>query len=175
MRKRDCLLFISLLLAGLLIALAPAYGAAGALDTKNFGVSGVAVTPGVANTDGIVNSIELQSDGRILVFVGGTEVLRYTTSGALDGSFGSKGFAVPPTPVGGSLALQSNGQIVIGGVVTPSTGGAELGVERLNSNGTADTSFGSGGLAMVSLGTGHRMWELPFWSTRTASPIAVIS
>jgi uncharacterized delta-60 repeat protein len=41
---------------------------------------------------------------------------------------------------------------VIAGVVTPSTGGAELGAERLNSDGTLDTSFGSGGLAVVSLG-----------------------
>ncbi|MGA7384582.1 MAG: hypothetical protein WBW81_07800 [Methylocella sp.] len=123
---------------------------AGSLD-PTFGNGGVTVTS-VAGTNGIVNSVLLQSDGEILVYVGGEAVLRYTITGALDTSFGSDGIAVLSTPIAGGLALQANGQIVIGGVVTPSTGGAALGVERLNTNGTQDTSFGSGGLAMVNLG-----------------------
>jgi uncharacterized delta-60 repeat protein len=152
MRKRDYLSLGSLLFATFVNGLGSAYaGTAGSLD-PTFGKNGVAVTSGVAGTNGIVNSILLQSDGKILVYVGGAAVLRYTTTGVLDTTFGSKGIAVLSTPIGGSLALQSNGQIVIGGVVTPSTGGAGLGAVRLNPSGTPDTSFGSGGLAFVSLG-----------------------
>lgn len=152
MGKRKRLFFGAALLVTLVSDLASAYaGTAGSLDTT-FGKNGVTVTSGVTGTDGIVNSILLQSDGKILVYVGGTKVLRYTTSGALDTSFGANGIVALSTPVGGSLALESNNQIVIGGVVTASTGGADLGAQRLNSNGTLDTSFGSGGLAAVSLG-----------------------
>jgi uncharacterized delta-60 repeat protein len=125
-------------------------GTAGSMDTT-FGTNGVALTS-VTGVNGIVNSMLMQGND-ILVYVGGAAVLRYTAAGALDATFGSNGITVLATPIGGSLALQSNSQIVIGGVVTPSTGGAALGVERLNSNGTQDTAFGSGGLALVSLGT----------------------
>jgi uncharacterized delta-60 repeat protein len=125
-------------------------GTAGSLDTT-FGTNGVTLTS-VAGVNGIVNSMLMQGND-ILVYVGGAAVLRYTPAGALDATFGSNGITVLATPIGGSLALQSNSQIVIGGVVTPSTGGAALGVERLNANGAQDTAFGSGGLALVSLGT----------------------
>lgn len=128
-----------------------AHAAAGSID-KTFGQNGVTVTS-LAGTEGIVNSVLLQSDGKILVFAGGSTVLRYTTSGALDANFGSAGIRSLSTSVGGSLALQPDSQIVIGGVVTPSTGGVELGVERLNPNGSDDSSFGNNGLAVVSLGT----------------------
>lgn len=150
MRKFPRSILPGLLVLGLIIGVkSAACAAAGSLD-PTFGNGGVTVTS-VAGTNGIVNSVLLQSDGEILVYVGGEAVLRYTITGALDTSFGSNGIAVLSTPVGGSLALQRNGQIVIGGVITQSTGGAALGVERLNTNGTQDTSFGSGGLAMVSL------------------------
>ncbi|MGH6795677.1 MAG: hypothetical protein ACREDD_13115 [Methylocella sp.] len=108
----------------------------------------------------IPDSIRLQSDGKFLVLVQsgnvGYEVLRYTASGVLDTTFGSKGIAVLSPSfatccVGASLDLQPNGQIVIAGLVNSSSGLA-LGVERLNTNGTPDTSFGSKGLATASLG-----------------------
>jgi uncharacterized delta-60 repeat protein len=161
MRKRNQLFFGGLILATVVIGLAQAYaGTAGALD-KTFGTNGVTVTS-VTGSGGIVNAILLeenldptvdsQDQGKILLNVGGNQVLRFTTSGLADASFGSNGVAMVSTPIGGTLALQSNGQIVIGGVVTPNTGGAELGAVRLNSNGTLDTSFGSGGVAAVSLG-----------------------
>jgi uncharacterized delta-60 repeat protein len=150
MKKRDYLL-MGLSLAALLVGLESAYaGTAGNLD-NTFGANGVtAVT--AAGVNGIVNSILLQNDGKILVYVGGAAVLRFTTNGVLDTAFGSNGVAMLSTSIGGSLALQTNGQIVIGGIVTPSGGGAELGVMRLNPNGTSDASFGSGGLGVVSLG-----------------------
>ena len=147
MKKRGFASLWSLVLA-FVIGLAPAYaGTAGSLD-RTFGKNGVTTTSGVSG--GFVYSILLQSDGKILVFAGSAAVLRYTTSGALDATFGSNGIAALSTSVFGSLALQANGKIVMGGVVTSSSGGAELGVERLNPNGTLDTSFGSDGLGCQS-------------------------
>jgi uncharacterized delta-60 repeat protein len=126
-----------------------AHAAAGALDTT-FGSKGTTVVS-VANTDSILNSMLALSNDNILVFAGGAALVEFSSSGALDISFGSKGVATLSTPITGSLAVQPNGQIVVGGIITPSGGGADLGVERLNSNGTIDTSFGSGGVAVVSL------------------------
>ena len=150
--KRTALPIVACVLCmGMVLVSQAAYAAAGGID-KTFGQNGVSVTS-VAGTEGVVNSVLLQSDGKILVFAGGNTVLRFTTSGSLDANFGSGGMRTLSTSVGGSLALQPDGQIVIGGVVTPSTGGAELGVERLNPNGSDDSSFGSNGVAVVSLGT----------------------
>lgn len=150
MRTMNCFFWGRLLLAIFVIGLGSAYaGTAGSLD-PTFGVGGVTTTT-ITGANGIVNSMLLQSDGKILVLVGGAEVLRYTTTGALDANFGNKGVVVLATPIGGSLALQSNGQIVVGGVVTPSTGGAALGAERLNVDGSEDISFGSAGVAMINL------------------------
>jgi uncharacterized delta-60 repeat protein len=133
-----------------------AFGGAGSLD-PTFGKGGVTVTSFASSGFVITDSVQLQSDGKILVLVQAgnvsNEVLRYTTTGVLDTSFGSNGVAVLSPSVGGSMALEPNGQILIAGVVTnPSTGGPALGVERLNADGTQDTSFGSGGLARAGLG-----------------------
>jgi hypothetical protein len=105
-----------------------AQAAAGSLDTT-FGTNGVTMTS-VANTDSIVNSILLLSGDKILVFAGGATLVQYTSGGALDTTLGNDGVVFLSTPIGGSLAVQSNGQIVIGGVITPSTGGAEFGLNR---------------------------------------------
>ena len=104
MRKFARSILPGLLVLGLIIGAKPACAAAGSLD-PTFGNGGVTVTS-VAGTNGI--------GGKILVYVGGEAVLRYTITGALDPSFGRNGVAVLSTPVGGSLALQKNGQIVIG-------------------------------------------------------------
>ena len=152
-------------LASILFTAAPfhnlAFCAAGSLD-PTFGKAGVTITSFASSGFVIPDAVQLQSDGKILVLVQAgnlnNEVLRYTTAGKLDTSFGSNGVAVLSPPVGGSMAIQPNGQIVIAGVVTnPSTGGTALGVERLNPNGSRDTAFGGDGLAVADLsnrGTG---------------------
>jgi uncharacterized delta-60 repeat protein len=144
-------------LSASILAAGSAFGQAGALDST-FGNGGVTVMSFASSGFVIPDSIQLQSDGKIVVLVQAgnlnNEVLRFTATGALDTSFGSHGVAVLSPAVGGSMMLQSNGQIVIAGVVAnPSTGGNALGVERLNADGTRDTLFGAGGLATASLGT----------------------
>jgi len=136
--------------------------AAGTLDTT-FGKNGVTTTTLTTASDSNVvvpYSVQIQSNGEILVLAtvvnsasDTTDVLRFTTAGVLDTTFGSKGIAVLPARLGGAnMVLQSNGQIVVAGAATnPSTGGGALGVERLNTNGTVDTTFGSSGLALANL------------------------
>ncbi len=141
-----------------------AYAAAGSLDTT-FGKGGVTVTtltPAGGNNSAIPYSVKLQTDGKILVLVNinngtsfTTNVLRYTTSGLLDTTFGAGGIATLPTTLTTfeTMALQTTGEIVVAGEATdPATGAAAFVVERLNANGSADTSFGKGGLAIASLG-----------------------
>jgi uncharacterized delta-60 repeat protein len=147
-----------LLVFSLIVGVKSAWAAAGSLDLT-FGQGGVTVTS-FANLNYVIPyAVKLQNDGKILVLVvtgdSTAKVLRYTSTGALDATFGGNGVATLPTAIStfGSMALQTNGQIVVAGEVTaPSNGAAAFGLERLNINGTADTSFGSGGLAMASMG-----------------------
>ena len=153
MKSKLSLVLAIILSYGLISGARPVLAAAGSLDPA-FGKGGITITNFASSGFVIPSSIKLQSDGKILVLVQAMndEVLRYTTTGALDTSFGKNGVAVLAPPVAATMALQPNGQIVIGGIVTdPSTGGAALGVERLNLDGTRDTSFGSNGLATASL------------------------
>jgi uncharacterized delta-60 repeat protein len=98
--------------------------------------------------------VKVLSNGSILVLVSpentpSNEVGRYTSNGKLDESFGKNGFA---PVIGASMSIQSNGQIVIGAIVTDqNTGQPVLAVQRLNADGTKDTSFGRGGMALADV------------------------
>ena len=168
-------LLFSLLVSGLAVGLETAQAAntAGTLD-MTFGMNGVAVTTLTNVSEGSSGifpySVELQSDGKILVLVDvegtnsagvffTTDVLRYTSAGALDTSFGNKGIVVLPTTVMAmaSMAVQSNGQIVVAGL--SGFDGATIEVQRLNTNGTIDKTFGTDGLAVANAnrGTGPQL------------------
>jgi uncharacterized delta-60 repeat protein len=131
---------------------------AGTLDTT-FGKGGATITDFTTSnsSSGVIPySIALQGNGDILVLANvnigvstTTDVLRYTTGGVLDTTFGSQGIAVLPTTIGelDVMALQPNGQILVAGQLTSGANAGDFAVERLNTSGTADTSFGSDGLA----------------------------
>jgi uncharacterized delta-60 repeat protein len=118
---------------------------AGSLD-PTFGSQGIATTPGTSFA-----AAALQSDGKI-VAVGassnGPTVLRYHTNGALDSTFGTGGQVTLNNNDSGSafaVAIQRDGKIL---VATPDK--EQLGIFRLNTNGSLDTSFGSKGVAAIS-------------------------
>ena len=119
-----------------------------------------------------VTSILVQADGSILlagdaVNASGTgndyAAARLTASGTLDTSYGGTGIVLVPAKIGTAedsvavgAALQSTGQLVIAGLSivpgvqgyfgpTPST--PYITAIRLNTDGTLDTSFGTGGEA----------------------------
>ena len=149
MHKLRKFLVPGMLVIGQLIGMKTAYGAAGSLD-PTFGTGGVTITNITLSS---IDSIGLQSTGEILVLIAtpsNNEVLRYSTKGQLDTAFGSGGAAAT---IGASMSVASNDQILIAGIVTdPSNGQTALEVERLNANGSVDTSFGHQGQALADLG-----------------------
>lgn len=147
-----------LLALGLVFGVPSAQAAAGSLDTT-FGKGGIVETNFASYVNVSPLAAALQCNGDILVLVqfgnGTAAVVRYTPTGALDTTFRTKGIAELPTPFDGptgSMALQSNGQIVVAGVVGRTTGEAAFAVARFNTNGTVDTTIGSGGEVSTPLG-----------------------
>ena len=83
----------------------------GSVDTT-FGNGGFAVSKSLNSGPGILSTLALQADGKILV-TGAGLIGRYTTDGQLDSSFGSSGIAALTSPVATAMALQSDGKIVV--------------------------------------------------------------
>jgi uncharacterized delta-60 repeat protein len=92
----------------------------------------------------------LQSDGKILIFGGFTNyngttanrITRLTSTGAKDPNFT---IGSGPNDYLEAVKIQADGKIIIGGSFTSYNGTTVNGVARLNSNGTLDTSFNTGG------------------------------
>ncbi len=135
------------------------FAASGDLD-PSFGFGGVAVTEDGPN-GGAPNDIAVQDDGRIVVAgIDGNVspyewlVRRYEADGTVDFSFGAGGSVSLFEAAGGWLAdvaLDASGRILAVGDAGPSPSKSAL--VRLNGDGTVDSSFGSGGVVMTSLGT----------------------
>ena len=116
---------------------------------------------------GTINDMVTQPDGKILV-AGSTEsfrnggqdfmVERFNTNGTLDSTFGNGGIAVIDfanrADEARSIALLSSGKIIVSGLINLNVPNEALpvsfGMARLNSNGTLDTTFGSGGKVTYS-------------------------
>jgi uncharacterized delta-60 repeat protein len=71
-------------------------------------------------------------------------------AGSLDTTFGTGGFFTTNFTQNGAadnaIAIQSDGKIIVGGLVPLSSGGTTAALLRLNTNGTLDSSFGTGGI-----------------------------
>ena len=138
------------------------YNANGTLDAS-FGTNGKVATSFGTMSDAY--SVALQSDGKIVVVGtvsnGGFSyftVARYTTNGSLDTTFGTGGVVFSQLGVGNSQAtsvfLQADGKIVVGG--TDFNGEFDaFALARYNTNGTLDTTFGSGGSVTTLLGAAN--------------------
>lgn len=147
MTSRSILRYVlSLSTAIMLMASTYAMAQAGTLDTT-FANKGIFLAP-TGKT--LVNSVAIQSDGKILVagtgLVGNPPafadmLFRLNTDGTLDTTFGSSGVANATGFGFFGLAIQSDGKIVTAGT---ESGGFQL--ARFQSNGTLDPSFGNGGL-----------------------------
>ncbi|RYY95552.1 MAG: hypothetical protein EOO11_15580, partial [Chitinophagaceae bacterium] len=99
--------------------------------------------------NGSVQVIAVQTDGKVLIggnftAVRGAErnrIARLNADGSVDASFD------PGTGADGlvtSIALQSDGKVVVGGTFTTINGTARNYIARLNANGSLDTSFNPG-------------------------------
>jgi uncharacterized delta-60 repeat protein len=133
-------------------------GAIGVLDTSFNSPNGFIIQPiGSSNDWGY--SLAIQSDGKILL--GGNCnndfcIARFNSNGTLDTSFGSSGKVIQPIgsyhDLGYSLAIQSDGKILLGGYCY-NGGDGDFCIARFNSNGTLDTSFGSSGKVIQPIGS----------------------
>lgn len=143
------------------------YNTDGSLDSS-FGTGGKVFTDLGSPVDGI-SDITIQSDGKIVV-AGATAIMsctgcypltriavvRYNANGSLDTSFGIKGIvitAISDRSNATSIALQTDGKIVVGGISSidgpyPTSTGAIL---RYHSNGTLDSTFGVNGVSAINL------------------------
>jgi len=136
-----------------------ARAADGAADLT-FGNGGSVMTDFSGNYDWITDVL-VQSDGKILA-VGGAEtaddtdhfaLARYNSDGSLDQSFGTEGRVVTTDArleVATSVATLPEGKILVAG--SAYAGGADFGLARFNSDGSLDSSFGSGGMVITNLG-----------------------
>jgi uncharacterized delta-60 repeat protein len=139
----------------------------GTPDT-GFGPGGVSKSsPGIS-----IKAMKALPDGKILaagyVSAGKTNnfgVVRYTSDGRLDPTFGSRGLVsidfAGKNDLAGDLTVDTSGKILVCGEATFTEGttvgrGYDAVLVRLNSNGTLDSSFGSGGkTAPLNVGDLH--------------------
>jgi uncharacterized delta-60 repeat protein len=137
------------------------YNTNGTLDNA-FGTAGK-VTTAIGSYGDKANSVAIQSDGKIVVAGSrdGTDndfaLVRYNTNGSLDNAFGTGGKVVTNITLedkANSLAIQSDGKIVVGGSSFSSFGyPSTFALARYNSNGTLDNTFDTVGKLTTAIGT----------------------
>ena len=137
---------------------------AGTLDST-FGTGGT-VLYDLGDQTNHATCLAIQADGGILVGgyddnSGDWDLVGFLGDGSVDTSFGSNGQVAlsgvnAQAGVVSSLAVQSNGQILAGGTFG---GSNELGVVRINTDGTLDSSFGNAGFALDGMANSS-VWDL---------------
>jgi len=133
------------------------FNANGTLDAS-FGTDGIVTTGFGVSAE--ATSVAVQADGKVVAAgfanLDGAHdfaLVRYNSNGTLDASFGTGArvtTAFPSSPgfseaQAFSVAVQADGRIVAAGDAVVG-GGFDFALARYNSNGTLDTSFGTGGL-----------------------------
>ena len=130
------------------------YNTNGTLD-NTFGIGGKVITS-IGSSYDAANAIALQTDGKIVVAGysdDGTNfnfaIVRYSTNGTLDNTFGTGGKVTTPLGSSWSIAqavkIQSNGKILVAGSSYESDTTNSFTVVRYNTNGTLDNTFNSTG------------------------------
>jgi uncharacterized delta-60 repeat protein len=81
-------------------------------------------------------------------------------AGQLDPTFGNHGVVVTANTSAQVAALQTDGKILVGGLAPNSQGFFEPAVLRYNTNGTLDSSFGTGGIVAMTESNGAPVFGL---------------
>jgi uncharacterized delta-60 repeat protein len=134
----------------------------GSLDST-FGSGGKLIVP-VGSSEDLGWSLTQQADGKLVL--GGYSIngsntdfslIRLNTNGSLDSTFGSGGKLIVPVGSGDdkgySLIQQVDGKLVLGGKSMNAAGNYDYSLIRLNTNGSLDSTFGSGGKLIVPVGS----------------------
>jgi uncharacterized delta-60 repeat protein len=135
------------------------YTSAGALDSS-FGTGGETVSPFVGFTIDSATGLAIQTGGTIVVSGwaasgsnGDFALARYTSSGALDSTFGTNGEAVSPfagftSAFAQGLAVQSDGKLVLAGYAYNGSSN-EFALARYTQAGVLANSFGTSGVTVT--------------------------
>ncbi len=125
------------------------YGAGGTID-KSFGTNGIVYAH--KTTYGIVNSIAIQPDGKIVAVGVDTtdfDVKRFQPNGTLDSSFGKNGQVSTVfgnwVTTANHIIIQPNNKILVVGTDYNDDPFTRIALVRYNSDGTLDNSFGKNG------------------------------
>jgi len=140
------------------------YNTDGTLDTA-FGSNGTS-TLSVVDGRNVINSLAIQSDGKILVAgeavtqgtsTGMSFIARIASAGVLDTTFASNGIiridALGSTSWARVVKIQSDGRIVVGGNFLDAGGHRFFYLSRFESTGSPDSSFNSGSVVTSPTGT----------------------
>lgn len=131
----------------------------GSPDTS-FGNGGKVVSIFVQNNINKIHQAVLQPDGKIVIsntyynlYTGDAlyhfELIRYTANGAVDMTFGTDGkVTIDAEPA--TMLVQPDGKIITLYVSYDSQNNATLFLKRYNTNGTADSSFGTNGVTSLT-------------------------
>lgn len=144
----------------------------GTLDTT-FG-SGGKVSTALGTGNSSAEAVAVQSDGKIVVagsqFNGSNydfAIVRYSTAGTLDATFGTGGKVSTPVQSGDdyarAVALQTDGRILVAGSGwgTTDNDGALI---RYNANGTLDATFAAGGILMFAVSSDEKLFAVALQS-----------
>ena len=142
------------------------YNTDGSLDTS-FDTDGKLTTTFGLDYE-TANAVVIQGDGKIVVcgygasntdYIGSFAVARYNGDGTLDASFDGDGKVTVNfggySSFASSVALQSNGKIVVSGGA-----GNDFALVRLNTEGSLDTSFDTDGKVTTDFGYGERAYAV---------------
>jgi uncharacterized delta-60 repeat protein len=107
-------------------------------------------------------AVAVEPDGKIVAVSnqgGDFAIVRYNTDGSLDTGFGTNGitkvdFASGSDDQAFDVAVQSDGKIVVVGSTLTTTNGDDFAIARLNTDGSLDTGFGTGGKVNIDFGGG---------------------
>ena len=127
------------------------YNYDGTLD-PTFGNGGKAIDTA---QPGQALAVAIQSDGKILTSGSvSSNVARFNSDGSLDTSFGTSG-RTGSLLQAYTMILQPDGKILVGGLIRLSYRTTNFAVARYNSDGTIDTTFGTGGKVTTQFYGGH--------------------
>ncbi len=147
----------------------------GKLD-QSFGNSGIVVTP-LSNGNDVAKGLAIQDDNKIIVVGTGylsdrnfsdAFLIRYRSDGTIDSSFGLNGLVIPKlggrTGTLSSVVIQPDSKILAGGTSNNPSGGYNFKLIRLNSDGSADPTFGASGKVSTDFGADDWLSEIKLLS-----------
>lgn len=125
-------------------------------------------TPGTTGSDPLWRAVQALADGSFLAAGGATgapELQHLLRDGSVDGAWHASGLdALKQAGFGALLHLQTlpSGKIIVAAVVAPGAGASsyDMGVARLNADGSLDPSFGSGGWTVIDAGKQESLFDL---------------